>query len=59
MNSNNKKLPWYAIFGGLGILVLHLVIAIFSSLRWFDWLSIISVLAGLFFVFVDKNHDKS
>ena len=59
MNSNNKKLPWYAIFIGLGVLVLHLVITIFSSLRWFDWLSIISVLTGLFLVFVDKNHDKS
>ena len=58
MNSNNKKLPWYAILGGLLVLFLHLVITIFSSLKWFDWLSIIAVLAGLFLVFIDKNHDK-
>ena len=56
MNHNNEKLPWILILGGSAILVLHLIIALFSSLNVIDWLAIIIVISGLILLITNNNN---
>jgi len=56
MNQNNEKLPWILILGGSAILILHLIIALFSSLSVIDWLAIIVIISGLVLLILNNNN---
>ena len=56
MNHNNEKLPWILILGGIAILILRLIIALFSSLNVIDWLAIIIVISGLILLITNNNN---
>ncbi|HIA80406.1 MAG TPA: hypothetical protein EYO45_09450 [Candidatus Marinimicrobia bacterium] len=59
MNFNNEQLPWYLIVGGGAVIVFHLILTIFSSLLWFDWLAFIAIIVGIGLLITDNSSGTS